>query len=47
MNKTVLTSYEMWYDISYSYLKILKMIRTKAVIYKEEFELKKAEKLLK
>ncbi len=45
-DKTVLTSYKIWYDISYSYLKILRMIRTKVVVYKEESELKKAEKLL-
>ena len=36
----------MWHNISYSHLKILRMIRTEAVIHKEESELKKAEKLL-
>ena len=46
MNKIVLTSYETWHDISYSHLKILKMIEMKAVVHKEELELKKAEKLL-
>ena len=45
-DKTVLTSYETWHDISYSHLKILKMIRTEAVIHKKELKLKKAEKLL-
>ena len=46
MNKTVLTSYEIWHDISYSHLKILRMIRTEAVVHKEKLKLKKAEKLL-
>ena len=46
MNKTALTSYEMWHDISYSHSKILRMIKIKAVVHKEESELKKAEKLL-
>ena len=46
MNKTALTSYETWYDISYSHSKILKMIETEAVVHKEDSELKKAEKLL-
>ena len=46
-NKTVLTSYEMWHDISYSHSKILKIIETEAVVHKKESELKKAEKLLK
>ena len=41
INKTALTLYEMWYDISYSYLKILKIIRTETVVYKKEFKLKK------
>ena len=45
-DKTALTSYEMWHDISYSHLKILKMIRMKAVVHKEKSELKKTEKLL-
>ncbi len=46
MNKTALTSYKMWHDISYLHSKILRIIRTEAVIYKEDSELKKAEKLL-
>jgi len=46
INKTALTSYEAWHGISYSHLKILKMIGMKAVVHKEESELKKAEKLL-
>ena len=46
MNKIMLTSYKTWYDISYSHLKILKIIKTEAVVHKEESELKKAEKLL-
>ena len=41
-----ITSYETWYEISYSHLKILKMIETKAVIHKENSELKKVKKLL-
>ena len=45
-DKTVLTSYETWHDISYSHLKILKIIETEAVVHKKKFELKKAEKLL-
>ena len=45
-DKTALTSYETWHDISYSHLKILRMIRTEAIVHKEESELKKAEKLL-
>ena len=45
-DKTVLTLYKTWHDISYSHLKILKMIETEAVVYKKESELKKAEKLL-
>ena len=45
-NKTVLTSYKTWHEVSYSHLKILRMIRTEAIIHKEEFKLKKAEKLL-
>ena len=45
-NKTVLTSYETWHDISYSHSKILRMIRTEAVVHKKESELKKAEKFL-
>src|SRR5438034_10112748 len=45
-DKTVLTSYETWHDISYSHLKILKMIRTEAVIHKKKSELKKAGKFL-
>ena len=40
-DKTVLTSYKTWYRISYSYSKILKIIRTKAVIHKEKSKLKK------
>ena len=40
-------SYKTWHEVSYSHLKILRMIRMKAVIHKEESELKKAEKLLK
>ncbi len=46
-NKTALISYETWHEISYSHLKILRMIRTEAVIHKKEFKLKKVEKLLK
>jgi len=45
-DKIVLTSYEMWHDISYSHSKILRMIEIKAVIHKEELKLKKAGKLL-
>jgi len=45
-DKTVLTLYKIWYDISYLYLKILRMIRTEAIVHKEESELKKTEKLL-
>ena len=33
--------------ISYSHLKILKMIKMKTVVHKKKSELKKAEKLLK
>ena len=47
MNKTVLTSYETWHEVSYSYSKILKMIRIETVIHKKKLELKKAEKFLK
>ena len=47
MNKTALISYETWHEMTYSHLKILKMIRTKAVIHKKESELKKVRKLLK
>ena len=39
-------SYETWHEVSYSHSKILKMIRTEAVVHKENSELKKAEKLL-
>ena len=46
MNKTTLTSYKTWHDISYLHSKILKMIRMKAIVHKEKSELKKAEKLL-
>ena len=46
-NKTALTLYETWHDISYSHSKILRIIRTKAVIHKKESELKKVRKLLK
>ena len=41
-----ITSYETWHDISYSHLKILKMIRTKTIVYKKKSELKKTEKFL-
>ena len=44
MNKTALTSYEMWYDISYSHSKILRMIRMKAVVHKKKIWTKKSEK---
>ena len=46
MNKITLISYETWHSISYLHLKILKMIRTEAIVHKKESELKKAEKLL-
>ena len=46
-DKTALISYEIWHEISYSHSKILKIIRTKTIIYKKESELKKAEKFLK
>ncbi len=46
MNKIALTSYKTWHDISYSHLKILRMIKTEAVVHKKNSELKKAEKLL-
>ena len=39
-------SYETWHEVSYSHSKILRMIRTEAVVHKKESELKKAEKLL-
>ena len=35
INKTVLISYETWYEISYSHSKILKMIEMKAIIHKK------------
>ncbi len=41
-----ITSYETWHEVSYSHSKILRMIRMKAVVHKEDSELKKAEKLL-
>ncbi len=44
--KNSIMSYETWHEVSYSHLKILRMIRMKAVVYKEDSELKKAEKLL-
>ena len=46
INKTALTSYEMWHKVSYLHSKILKMIEMKAVVHKEESELKKVRKLL-
>ncbi len=41
-----ITLYETWYEVLYSHLKILRMIKTEAVIHKKEFKLKKVEKLL-
>ena len=46
-DKTALISYEIWHEISYSHSKILKIIRTKTVVHKKKFKLKKAKKLLK
>ncbi len=42
-----ITLYETWHEVSYSHSKILRMIRTEAVVYKKESELKKVKKLLK
>ena len=42
-----LTSYKAWYEVPYPHLKILRIIRTEAVIHKKGPELKKAGKILK
>ncbi len=39
-------SYETWHEVSYSHLKILRIIRTEAVVHKKKLKLKKVEKLL-
>ncbi len=44
--KNSITSYKIWHEVSYSHLKILRTIRTEAVVHKEDSELKKTEKLL-
>jgi len=45
-DKTVLILYETWYEVSYLYLKILRMIKMKTVVHKKESELKKVKKFL-
>ena len=41
-----ITSYEAWNEVSYSHLRILRMIRTETIVHKKDSKLKKADKVL-